>query len=535
MKAEADRRAKMLEEMDQEFGVDELVKQDIQETKSKIYRDSHLKGLKVQHAIDSFDEGKTIILTLKDQDVLDDDKEDTLINVNMIDNERYKKNVENKKQNPQTYGYDVFEEQFDEFGEPINRNILTKYDEEIDGLKKSEFKIGETFEDELYRKRRLLEIKTKLAGKRLERLDEPMIHLASDTYTEAEMAKFKKPKKKIKKLRQKLKADDLVPLIGNTNTSDFRRARGRHGRDIDTDDIPDLDDTNLSDVKVEEEDTDLEQILSKARRLKQKEALISKTIESASFKIKDEVKKENDDDDDDEEGTNDIEMESKETNIILNATAEFCRTLGDIPTYGMSGNRDELAGDLMDFEMDAEEPDKIDDDDELSHGVWNSVNPDLEAVAPNAPTEMTEIAILDEEPDVGSSMGAALKLALSKGYLEKEDAKRPSSTRMAYLQAKNYSIEDKAYVDDDKFQRRDRYHSGPISDFHEKDGYKPNVKLEYIDDNGRLLNEKEAFRYLSHKFHGKGPGKNKIEKRLKKSEQDGVSSLREFKIFFDRI
>lgn len=64
-----------------------------------------------------------------------------------------------------------------------------------------------------------------------------------------------------------------------------------------------------------------------------------------------------------------------------------------------------------------------------------------------------------------------------------------------------------------------------MNDFKEKDNYKPNVKLEYIDDSGRLLNEKEAFRYLSHKFHGKGPGKNKIEKRLKKSEQDGVSAV----------
>lgn len=79
--------------------------------------------------------------------------------------------------------------------------------------------------------------------------------------------------------------------------------------------------------------------------------------------------------------------------------------------------------------------------------------------------------------------------------------------------------------DDDKFNRRDRFHSGPINEFKEKDNYKPNVKLEYIDDNGHLLNEKEAFRYLSHKFHGKGSGKNKIEKRLKKSEQLGVSAV----------
>lgn len=60
--------------------------------------------------------------------------------------------------------------------------------------------------------------------------------------------------------------------------------------------------------------------------------------------------------------------------------------------------------------------------------------------------EMTEVAILDEEPDVGSGMGAALKLAISKGYLEKEESNRPSNTRMAHLQAKNYSIDDKAYV-----------------------------------------------------------------------------------------
>lgn len=78
------------------------------------------------------------------------------------------------------------------------------------------------------------------------------------------------------------------------------------------------------------------------------------------------------------------------------------------------------------------------------------------------------------------------------------------------------------YREDEKFQRRDRYHAGPISEFREKDSYRPNVKLEYIDDSGRLLNEKEAFRYLSHKFHGKGPSKNKIEKRLKKNEQEGL-------------
>ena len=40
----------------------------------------------------------------------------------------------------------------------------------------------------------------------------------------------------------------------------------------------------------------------------------------------------------------------------------------------------------------------------------------------------------------------------------------------------------------------DRY-SGPTMDFKEKSSYKPDVKLEYVDDEGRKLNAKEAFRY----------------------------------------
>ena len=53
--------------------------------------------------------------------------------------------------------------------------------------------------------------------------------------------------------------------------------------------------------------------------------------------------------------------------------------------------------------------------------------------------------ILDEEPDVGSGMGAALKLAMSKGYLEKEEKKRVVLSKAAQeLQAQRYSIEDKA-------------------------------------------------------------------------------------------
>ena len=51
-------------------------------------------------------------------------------------------------------------------------------------------------------------------------------------------------------------------------------------------------------------------------------------------------------------------------------------------------------------------------------------------------------------------------------------------------------------MDDDRRGRGDRY-MGPTTDFREKDNYRPEVKLEYVDDEGRKLNSKEAFRLLN--------------------------------------
>lgn len=50
--------------------------------------------------------------------------------------------------------------------------------------------------------------------------------------------------------------------------------------------------------------------------------------------------------------------------------------------------------------------------------------------------------------------------------------------------------------------------------------YKPDVNIVYPDENGRLMDVKEAWKALSHKFHGKGSGKMKTEKRLKKIAEE---------------
>lgn len=131
-------------------------------------------------------------MTLKDQEVLEENA-DSLVNVNMVDNERYKRSVLNKIRKPT---YDPYaDENFDEHGFPKNK-ILEKYDEEIDGEKKDNFVLGTNNAIEL--KRRQIEtVKQRLANKRLETLQMAEPKLASEYYNEEELAKFKKPKKKV--------------------------------------------------------------------------------------------------------------------------------------------------------------------------------------------------------------------------------------------------------------------------------------------------------------------------------------------------
>ncbi|XP_018409462.1 PREDICTED: U4/U6.U5 tri-snRNP-associated protein 1-like [Nanorana parkeri] len=74
---------------------------------------------------------------------------------------------------------------------------------------------------------------------------------------------------------------------------------------------------------------------------------------------------------------------------------------------------------------------------------------------------------------------------------------------------------------DDKYSRREEYR-GFTQEFKEKDGYRPDVKIEYVDETGRKLCPKEAFRQLSHRFHGKGSGKMKTEKRMKKLDEEAL-------------
>eukprot|EP00727_Mastigamoeba_balamuthi_P013213 m51a1_g8514 hypothetical protein (727) ;mRNA; f:84480-86837 len=98
-----------------------------------------------------------------------------------------------------------------------------------------------------------------------------------------------------------------------------------------------------------------------------------------------------------------------------------------------------------------------------------------------------------EEPLVSQGLGAALRVLQSRGGL---DALRPS---MEVVVGRS----------------KDKLNRVPL-----KDDPAPELKLEYLDAEGRPLTAKEAFRQMSHRFHGREPGKRKQEKLQKRIEED---------------
>uniref|UniRef100_A0A3P8RUC2 Spliceosome associated factor 1, recruiter of U4/U6.U5 tri-snRNP n=1 Tax=Amphiprion percula TaxID=161767 RepID=A0A3P8RUC2_AMPPE len=531
----AEKRAKLLEEMDEEFGVSSLVEEEFAQSKQDAYTSQDLKGLKVQHKVDSFSEGQTVILTLQDKGVLEEE-EDVLVNVGMVDKEKAEKNVELKKKRPDYKPYEE-EETVDDMVSFKSHSVLSKYDEEIEGEKKKSFRLSTGGFADGERERELQAMREMLRNQ-AQSLEMPALSIASEYYTPQEMVGFKKTKRRVKKIRKKEKqtaADEL--MLDDTRSSDFgSRTRGRGRRTVGDESeevkeeevrlseaIPALSDDirmaemDISDdedftppepavIEEDEAEQELQKQLEKQRKLKQKQ-LLKDSGEKVAEQIKVLGKGDNDSDAD------------KRNNIVFNATSEFCRTLGDIPTYGLSGNREDQE-DIMDFEQEEEKDDAADSDSEMDENVgWSTVNLDEEQKQPDFST--ASATILDEEPIVNSGLAAALLLCKNKGLLDTQMQKvaRVKAPKGA-LPNDNYCIEDKMGFDD-KYSRREEYR-GFTQDFKEKESYKPDVKIEYVDESGRKLTPKEAFRQLSHRFHGKGSGKMKTERRMKKLEEEAL-------------
>lgn len=108
----------------------------------------------------------------------------------------------------------------------------------------------------------------------------------------------------------------------------------------------------------------------------------------------------------------------------------------------------------------------------------------------------TNIQPLLSEPVLSKGVGAVLSLLQQRGELDRKHiSNAPSKSNTSSFVAKN--------KDDEK----DR-------------NYNPQIELVYKDEYGREVSPKEAFKHLSHRFHGNAPGKMKTDKKLKKISEE---------------
>lgn len=183
---------------------------DQDELEQGVYGEQDLRGLKVAHDMDDIEEGQEMILTLKDNRILDGD-EDELQNVNLADYDRDKATKERKRKAKAQYtGYD--DEEFEEGALGKKKDVLSKYDDEFAGLGTSEgFRLGAVENDNRGKKAKMDiqdddEVVNMSVNRTLMNLDYTKNFDVSDYATEDTTA-FKKKKKKSKRSTRRADID----------------------------------------------------------------------------------------------------------------------------------------------------------------------------------------------------------------------------------------------------------------------------------------------------------------------------------------
>ncbi|MCJ1372435.1 hypothetical protein MMC20_003659 [Loxospora ochrophaea] len=476
-----------------------------------------LAGVKVGHGLRDFEAGDEQVLTLKDTTIDENEEEgDELENLDLRERERLNEKLELKKRKPVYNPNDV-----DESGDKV---LLQHYDEVIDGKKRKRFTLngeGTTVEQREDMKHSVSE-KLKAQPISLDILKD----LPASDYVDASEIKIKKPKKKKAKTnRQTLIDDDDV--FATTEPSNSTQTN------MDTMDVdlgmpappPKPRDEDISFV----DDDDLQASLAKQRR----EAL-KKRKRTRPEDIAKQLREE----------SNGLDEEQPEDGgLVIDETSEFVANL-QRPTAQDTSRKPSKpsqavkspVSDNEDMDVDRSYND-VEDEDIKEHVKRET----------STPAKDLTVTGLEEESTLDKGVGAVLSMLTQRGLVKTSDSgdlnalHRERQKFLADKQKREAEEERKRRVQRErdrasgKLERmsarereqyamwenktHDQQASRQMADIFNRE-YKPDVQLKYVDEFGRSMNKKEAFKHLSHQFHGKGSGKQKTEKHLKKIEDD---------------
>ncbi|KAK2797168.1 hypothetical protein FQN51_008813 [Onygenales sp. PD_10] len=495
------------------------------------YTAKDLAGVRVGHELGDFEEGGEQILTLKDTTIDENEEEgDELENVNLKEQERVKEKLALKKKRPVYDPNDV----------DGNGSILAQYDEEIEGKKRKRFTLDAKDMTPEDREAKRQDVSSKLRAQAVN-LDIVSEATPSD-YQDASEIKIKKPKKKKTKStrRRPVDEDDIFPSVESTGTpngDDMEVDSGATSNAVSTPAVKQVD-KDISFV----DDDDLQASLAAQRRaaFKKRKKLrpedIARQLREESEQAQNGMDVDKPDGDEDGPG------------LVIDETSEFVAnlqrpTLPDRRQRSVSRPKEDLSARVS-------TPDEGEEGDVDMERSYNEVEDEQDAKErAERGVSVPEITAtgLEEESTLDQGLGATLAMLKQRGlvedansgdlnalhrdrqrFLQEKQHREAEAERRARLQRERdrasgkldrMSARDREEYARHENKQRDQQESRQIAEVFNRE-YKPDVQLKYVDEFGRLMDQKEAFKHLSHQFHGKGSGKMKTEKHLKKIEEE---------------
>ncbi|KAG8682740.1 hypothetical protein FRC11_014461, partial [Ceratobasidium sp. 423] len=464
-----------------------------------------------------------------------DNEEDELRNIDMAEEEKDKERHELKTKRRDYTGYD--DDEFTPGQAGMKRSVLSKYDEDIEGPKQGQsFRLGSAAQTGP--KMQIQDDDTMSVNRALLSLEYTKNVEISDYLKEGDIG-FKKPKTKKKRSSRRNQPEEPEPAVESA------------AMDVDEKPAPTFTrrERNLDANFVD--DDELQAALARSRRSKARK--INKlSPEEIAKRIAEEK--------------NEVEAEEAMRNeepavggLELDDTSEFVRSVTFDPAavepkklalqLPMAAPEPAAAGgdqtiESMDVDDEKEDGEADEDDDEV---MLNAIEGMIAAAAGGTMSDEApaNAKVEEEEFDIGTAaaatsgrgMAGTLKALKQQGLLtgpnveveerellqKQKDSWLASHRRLlaerelARLRSRGSNKDQTAR----EYENRVRDQQEARETMESFKDYKPDVELKYYDDTGRELDTKEAWKALSHRFHGKGSGWAKMEKRMKTPTSEG--------------
>ena len=483
------------------------------------YTSKDLAGVRVGHEMDQFDEitGEQI-LTLKDAAIGEDSDDDELENADLKAQEKLEEKLKLKKKRPD----------YDPTDQEERKAVLSKYDEDIDGKQQKRFTLDGHGKTAAARRALDADGEVKSKGVKIS-LDLFKDDAPISDYVDPSMIKVKKPKKrKEKKARVKAEDDDDIFPVTQSEPA------ASHDADAMDVDGAASETTHSKKRALEfDDDNDLQAKLAEQRRsaLKKRKKM---DVAELARQMREEMPVD--------------DPEPEDGGITLDETSEFVANLQKPEAPEVRERKSETSQPAA-----AASPDSLDEDMDgdtaMATQSYAHVDDDdsKDNEPPWAAQGTTSAGFEDEDSLNGPGMAGMLDILRKRGLISHaSDAQMTDRERQRakFLAEKQHLIDEfderarrereherrkgnwdkMSNADRQAYQKqqndaRERYLNQLLHQEFQKN-YKPNVEIRYNDEFGRELNPKDAFKQLSHEFHGKGSGKMKTEKRLKKIEKE---------------